>query len=171
MPRNILLPPSSRQAAVALKHKIRQKCLETQSDNDNEYPFVVDVFARAARKYSRDDYTKDNGGLLGELVPHGHCRDAVLDRACFEVPLGEIAGPLESADGYSCTNALIVPSWMEAIPNSCRAKNMDWGKSYQPNKKDKSIFFNYNAIKSCFGWAPFLPVASWPSFRPTWPML
>lgn len=96
--RHILLPPN-RELALALKHKIRQKCQEV-SPETGRYPFVVDVFSAAAQKYSRDDTTNFRGGLLGELVPQGYCRDPVLDRACFEVRLGEIEGPIESDYGY-----------------------------------------------------------------------
>ena len=43
-------------------------------------------------------------------VPQGYCQAPELDRACFEVPLGEICGPIESEYGYhlllvvECTN-------------------------------------------------------------------
>jgi hypothetical protein len=33
-------------------------------------------------------------------VPQGYCRAPELDRACFEVQLGEISGPIESDFGY-----------------------------------------------------------------------
>ena len=54
----------------------------------------------AAKKYSRDEETAINGGLLGELAPQGYCRARELDQACFEVPLGEVSGPIESDYGY-----------------------------------------------------------------------
>lgn len=101
--RHILLPPNARELALALKQRIRQQCLQENDNDDNDknaYPFVVDVFAKAAEKYSRDDTTNFRGGLLGELVPQGYCRDAVLDRACFTVRLGEIEGPIETDYGY-----------------------------------------------------------------------
>ena len=34
------------------------------------------------------------------MVPQGYCRAKELDKACFEVPLGEICGPIESEYGY-----------------------------------------------------------------------
>ena len=37
---------------------------------------------------------------MGTLVPQGYCRAPELDKACFEVPLGEICGPIESEYGY-----------------------------------------------------------------------
>ena len=61
---------------------------------------MVDVFEEAAKKYSQDETTKFRGGLLGELVPQGYCQNAELDRACFEVRLGEIEGPIKSKYGY-----------------------------------------------------------------------
>ena len=106
--RHILLP--SEQVAVALRQRMRQVCLEEQrrqlsQDDDNDgkshYPFVGDVFASAARKYSRDIRTAPNGGLVGELVAQGHGRcPAVLDQACFSVPVGEIVGPIASSEGW-----------------------------------------------------------------------
>ena len=61
---------------------------------------MVDAFAAAAREYSRDGDTAPNGGLLGTMVPQGYCRAAELDRACFQVPMGEVCGPIESSYGY-----------------------------------------------------------------------
>lgn len=60
----------------------------------------MDVFEEAARKYSRDDTTNARGGLLGTLVPQGYCRGEQLDRACFEVALGTLEGPVETDYGY-----------------------------------------------------------------------
>ena len=90
--RHILLPPND-EVALALKQKIR-----TQSKENDR--FVVDVFEEAAKKYSQDDTTNYRGGLLGELVPQGFCRSVELDRACFEVRLGVIEGPIETDYGY-----------------------------------------------------------------------
>lgn len=90
--RHILLPVN-KDVALALKQRIRTQSME----NDR---FVVDVFEEAAKKYSQDETTSYRGGLLGELVPQGYCRNAELDRACFEVRLGEIEGPLETNYGY-----------------------------------------------------------------------
>jgi hypothetical protein len=90
--RHILLPPN-KDVALALKQRIRTQSIE----NDR---FVVDVFEEAAKKYSLDETTNYRGGVLGELVPQGYCRNAELDRACFEVRLGEIEGPLKTNYGY-----------------------------------------------------------------------
>lgn len=60
----------------------------------------MDVFEEAAKKYSQDGTTNFRGGLLGELVPQGYCQSAELDRACFEVRLGEIEGPIKTKYGY-----------------------------------------------------------------------
>jgi len=95
---HILLPPNSDDAAVALKRKIRDQCAEQNR-------FIVDVFQDAAKRYSKDDTTNFRGGLLGELVPQGYCRSQVLDRACFEVPLGQMEGPFESE--YGCHLILV----------------------------------------------------------------
>ena len=91
---HILLPKSD-DVALALKQNIRNK---SQSETDPLY--IVDAFSSAAKKYSRDEETAIRGGLLGTLVPQGYCRAKELDKACFEVPLGEIAGPIESEYGY-----------------------------------------------------------------------
>jgi peptidyl-prolyl cis-trans isomerase C len=90
--RHILLPPN-REVALTLKQKIRTQCMESNR-------FIVDVFEEAARKYSQDEATSSRGGLIGELVPQGFCRSPELDRACFEVTLGEIEGPIETSYGY-----------------------------------------------------------------------
>jgi peptidyl-prolyl cis-trans isomerase C len=91
--RHILLPPNAKEVALTLKQRIRNQAL----DDDR---FVIDIFEEAAKKYSADDTTNYRGGLLGELVPQGYCRSSELDRACFEVPLGTIEGPLETSYGY-----------------------------------------------------------------------
>lgn len=89
--RHILVPV--REVAIKLKQKIR----DTSIDNNR---FVVGVFEEGAKKYSQDETTSQRGGLLGELVPQGYCRSPELDRACFEVTLGEIEGPIETDYGY-----------------------------------------------------------------------
>lgn len=91
--RHILVPPNAKEVALTLKQRIRNQAL----DDDR---FVIDIFEEAAKKYSADETTNYRGGLLGELVPQGYCRSAELDRACFEVPLGTIEGPLETSYGY-----------------------------------------------------------------------
>lgn len=90
--RHILLPRNE-EVALALKQKIRTQCLDSNR-------FIIDVFEEAAKRYSKDDTTNFSGGLIGELVPQGYCRSAELDRACFEVELGSIVGPLETTYGY-----------------------------------------------------------------------
>jgi peptidyl-prolyl cis-trans isomerase C len=91
--RHILV--SNEEIAIALKRKIRNECIEKER-------YVIDVFEDAAKKYSRDDTTSLSGGLLGELVPQGHCRSRCpeLDRLCFTVTLGEVVGPLQTDCGY-----------------------------------------------------------------------
>jgi peptidyl-prolyl cis-trans isomerase C len=84
---------ANEEVALALKRKIRDECV------DNER-WIVDVFEQAARKYSQDETTNERGGLLGNLVPQGYCRSQILDRACFEVGLGTMEGPLKSEFGY-----------------------------------------------------------------------
>jgi len=91
--RHIVVP--SEEVASVLKRKIRNECIEKES-------FVVDVFEKAAEKYSRDELSNFRGGLLGELVPLGHSSriSPDLDRLCFSVPLGQVVGPLETDIGY-----------------------------------------------------------------------
>jgi len=98
--RHILLPKST-DAAIALKQNIRNRIYATDDNegNDNK-SYIEDAFAEAAVKFSKDYETSNNGGLLGTLVPQGYCRAKELDRACFEVPLGEVCGPIESEYGY-----------------------------------------------------------------------
>lgn len=88
--RHILLPKSD-EACRALKQKIRIKA---------EFIYLVDAFEQAAQRYSRNETTKNRGGLLGELVPQGYCNSPELDRACFSSRLGVIEGPIESDFGY-----------------------------------------------------------------------
>lgn len=103
-----ILLPKSRDVALALKQRIRNEVsppsapLSAREDDAvRRRPiYVVDAFSAAAQKYSRDEGTGSNGGLLGTLLPQGYCRAPELDRACFEVPLGEICGPIESEYGY-----------------------------------------------------------------------
>lgn len=92
--RHILLPPNAQEVALKLKQRIRNQCIE------NSDRFIIDVFEEAAKKYSQDETTNFLGGLLGELVPQGYCRSEELDRACFEVRLGDIEGPLQTSYGY-----------------------------------------------------------------------
>lgn len=89
--RHILV--NNEEVALALKRKIRDECAEKSL-------WVVDVFEEAAKKYSQDDTTNSRGGIIGNLVPQGYCQSPKLDRACFEVNLGELEGPLESEFGW-----------------------------------------------------------------------
>jgi len=89
--RHILVPDE--RVARVLKQKIRDQCLEKEI-------WVVDAFEEAAKKYSRDESTKSRGGLIGELVPQGHCRSPEVDRLQFSVALGELVGPVETDHGY-----------------------------------------------------------------------
>ncbi len=95
---HILLPKSD-EVALSLKQNIRNK-VNPAKDSNKTKMFIVDAFEMAAKKYSRDEETAVNGGLLGKLSPQGYCRAPELDKACFEVPLGEISGPIESEYGY-----------------------------------------------------------------------
>ena len=101
--RHILIPKSM-DAALALKQNIRNRVYtgrKGDDDEDNvEKMYIEDAFVAAAKRYSQDEETSSMGGLLGTLVPQGYCRAPELDRACFEVPLGQIAGPIESNYGY-----------------------------------------------------------------------
>lgn len=96
---HILLPKSD-EVALKLKQSIRNKSSPKSKSEENEPMYVVDAFSQAAKKYSRCEDTAENGGLLGKLVPQGYCLAPELDRACFEVQLGDIAGPIESDYGY-----------------------------------------------------------------------
>jgi peptidyl-prolyl cis-trans isomerase C len=89
--RHILV--ENEEIVLALKRKIRDECVEKNL-------WVVDVFEQAAQKYSQDETTNFRGGLLGTLVPQGFCKSPKLDRACFEMTLGELEGPLKSEFGY-----------------------------------------------------------------------
>ena len=89
--RHILLPRSS-EAALKLKQSIRNRISQ-----DGEY--VEDAFAAAAKRYSLDKETAEQGGLLGTLAPQGYCICPELDEVCFRAPLGEVYGPVESDFG------------------------------------------------------------------------
>ena len=118
--RDHILLPKSCDVALALKQQIRNKVtssLVTIEDSDDAAEakvrrpaYIANAFLAAAKKYSCDEGTAYEGGLLGTLVPQGYCQAPELDRACFEVPLGEICGPIESEYGYhlllvvECTN-------------------------------------------------------------------
>lgn len=94
---HILLPKSS-DVALALKQSIRNR-VNPPKGSDKEPIYIVDAFSAAAERYSRDEETAVRGGLLGVLAPQGYCRAKELDAACFQVPLGEVCGPIESDYG------------------------------------------------------------------------
>ena len=96
---HILLPKSD-EVALKLKQSIRNKAYAKKSDTEQQPMYIVDAFNQSAKKYSRCTDTASNGGLLGNLVPQGYCSAPELDKACFEVPLGEVSGPIESNYGY-----------------------------------------------------------------------
>ncbi len=96
---HILLPKSD-EVALTLKQRIRNKSSSKGQNDDKQPQYIVDVFNQAAKRYSRCEDTAEDGGLLGKLVPQGYCLAPELDRACFEVQLGEVAGPIESDYGY-----------------------------------------------------------------------
>lgn len=99
---HILLPKSD-EVALKLKQSIRNKAYAKRGKDDMQIQqpmYIVDAFNEAATKYSRCKDTASDGGLLGTLVPQGYCLAPELDRACFEVQLGEVSGPIESDFGY-----------------------------------------------------------------------
>ena len=55
-------------------------------------------FAELAKKYSKDDSTKDNGGDLGVLEPDRLVREFTL--AAFKLKENEISKPVKSNYGY-----------------------------------------------------------------------
>ena len=92
---HILRPstPAGRSKLVDVKELLRRNVMEGG--------WVVDEFEDLARRYSACKDTAARGGLLGEKLPQGAIRDGKLDRACFEVPLGECYGPVESDEGWN----------------------------------------------------------------------
>jgi len=95
---HILLPRSD-DVALALKQSLRNQ-IAPSKDSAASPAYIVDAFSAAATRYSRDEDTAARGGLLGTLVPQGYCRAPELDAACFQVPLGEICGPIKTEYGY-----------------------------------------------------------------------
>lgn len=55
-------------------------------------------FKAVAKKYSIDQQTKNNGGLLSGVVKGQ--QDADLDKAAFAAPKGKIEGPVKAQFGY-----------------------------------------------------------------------
>ena len=94
-----ILLPKSQDVALALKQKIRN-ANSPMKGSDSKPMYIVDAFCIAGKKYSQDKDVGINGGLLGTLAPQGYCRAKELDKACYEVPLGEVSGPIESDFGY-----------------------------------------------------------------------
>lgn len=59
-------------------------------------------FAQAAKKYSNDDFTKDNGGSLGFILKSNQDIPAQLIEKGFSLPAGEVSKDLvETLFGYS----------------------------------------------------------------------
>jgi len=96
--RHILLPTDD--SALSLKQKIRNRA---SSKNNDDRMYLEDAFAAAACRHSMDDETAVRGGLLGTSAPQGRLcghESPELDRACFELPLGEVCGPIRSGHGW-----------------------------------------------------------------------
>lgn len=56
-------------------------------------------FKEAARLYSQDDATKNNGGDLGWMM-RGQGLDPNFEKAAFDLKEGEVSGPVKSQFGY-----------------------------------------------------------------------
>mmetsp|Transcript_31277 Transcript_31277/g.67225 ORF Transcript_31277/g.67225 Transcript_31277/m.67225 type:complete len:222 (-) Transcript_31277:125-790(-) len=93
-PRHIMQPRTrtGREACVALK----QELAVAQATG----AFVVDAFSALALEHSIDEESRADGGLLGRRIRQGTCPLPEIDRAAFCTPLGQVAGPLESTEGY-----------------------------------------------------------------------
>lgn len=92
--RHIMKPltTAGREELLLLKQQVRADVTSGS--------FVVDAFASAAAVSSIDEESCQNGGLIGRRLRQGVCILPELDRACFTAPLGEVAGPLRSSEGY-----------------------------------------------------------------------
>ena len=44
--------------------------------------------------------SRESGGLIGRRLRQGACRSPELDRACFVCTLGQVSGPVQSAEGF-----------------------------------------------------------------------
>gem|GEM_PF-816806 len=54
---------------------------------------------QAAKKYSDDDKSRDNGGLLPRFAP-GELGDRAFERIAFTLPIGDISDPIRTNLGY-----------------------------------------------------------------------
>ena len=87
-------PPTAagREECLAVKLAIREQI--------SQGSFIVDAFADAAKRESIDLESASDGGLIGERIKQGMCREPELDRACFCSPLGQVVGPLQTQIGW-----------------------------------------------------------------------
>ena len=84
--------PRGKDLLLEIKARIRQK--------SGEGAYVVDAFVEEGRMGS-SEHAGLELDLLGELLPQGALRDSMLDRVCFESPLGVVTGPIETTSGYN----------------------------------------------------------------------
>ena len=94
---------NARSTARHILLRTREECLNAARDlaaARSAGEFVVDAFAAKARACSLDDETRESGGLLGTRMRQGECRLPELDKACFCGPLGRVAGPVRSREGF-----------------------------------------------------------------------
>ena len=92
--RHLMRPPTitGREECLALKLRIREEVARGV--------FISDAFSDAVKSESIDEESRAQGGLLGERIRQGVCREPELDRACFCSPLGRITGPIQSNVGW-----------------------------------------------------------------------
>ncbi len=57
-------------------------------------------FAAAAKKYSEDKISTENGGFLPDFITRGSLQDEKLERAAFNLNKGEVSEIIETAVGY-----------------------------------------------------------------------
>jgi hypothetical protein len=92
--RHIMRPltEEGRQDCLRLKQALREEASGGR--------FVVDAFVAAAASESLDDESRELGGLIGRRLRQGVCREPELDKACFCSPIGQVAGPFRTGEGY-----------------------------------------------------------------------
>ena len=81
----------------------KAECLRLKQELRNEADsgtFVVDAFAAAAAANSIDAESCAQGGLIGRRLKQGVCRAPELDKASFCSPIGQVDGPIRTAEGY-----------------------------------------------------------------------
>lgn len=112
-------------------------------------------FEEAAKKYSEDPITKARGGNVGlvsmddkRLIARGY--EPLLKKA-FEIKVGEIAGPIKTADGY---HLITVTRGVELEPYAeveqailFKVKNEARDKLLADLKKDAKIVYPEEAAK------------------------